>query len=134
MQLKLIQLAFFTAISLLINSCEGNTFKQGEMLYKNHCSGCHMEHGQGLQSLIPPLAGFNYLAENRAGIACIITNGLKDTLRYGDKVYSEAMLPIPNLTDAELTNIINFINQAWCNDFGYVKIKDVQEALRKCKS
>ncbi len=102
------------------------------MLYKTQCSNCHMPEGQGLQSLIPPLAGFNYFADERAKIACIITNGLNDTIKYNDRVFTEPMEAIPNLTDAEITNIINYINHAWGNDFGYVKINEVKEALKQC--
>jgi mono/diheme cytochrome c family protein len=121
-----------TVISLLTN-CEENTFKQGELLYLNKCASCHMANGEGLQSLIPPLAGFNYLSEDRAQIACIITNGLADTVRYGGRVFVEPMAGIPNLSEAEITNIINYINHAWGNDFGYVKIIDVKEALKDCR-
>jgi len=128
-------LSFLVGISglLLLTNCQDNTFKQGEILYLNKCASCHMANGEGLQSLIPPLAGFNYLAENRAQIACIITNGLADTIKYGNRVFVEPMEGIPNLTEAEITNIINYINHAWGNDFGYVKINDVKEALIDCK-
>jgi mono/diheme cytochrome c family protein len=121
------------SILLFFISCN-NTFKQGEVLYKNNCANCHMLNGEGLQSLIPPLAGVNYLSETRAQIACIISYGLKDTLQINGKTYTEEMLPIPNLTEAEITNIINYINHAWENDYGYVKIKEVKEALKACKS
>ncbi len=128
-------LSFLMGISVLflLTNCEENTFKQGELLYMNKCASCHMANGEGLQSLIPPLAGFNYLPENRAQIACIITNGLSDTIAYGNRVFVEPMQGIPHLSEAEITNIINYINHAWGNDFGYVKINDVREALKGCK-
>ncbi|KAA3639200.1 MAG: cytochrome c [Bacteroidetes bacterium] len=126
--------SFFCLVFLgFMTSCGENTFKQGEMLYKTQCANCHMLDGQGLQSLIPPLAGFKFYPENRAQIACIITNGFKDTIRYNDRIYTEPMEAIPNLTEAEITNIINYINHAWGNDFGYVKISDVEDALNDCK-
>ncbi len=133
MAIKLYHLIILISFSFFLSSC-GNTFKQGEILYKNNCANCHMINGEGLQSLIPPLAGVNYLSENRAEIACLIKYGMKDTITIDGRTFTEEMFPIPNLTEAELTNIINYINQAWENDFGYVKINDVKTALKNCKS
>ena len=116
-----------------ISSCSTNTYKQGEMLYQAHCSDCHMDDGQGLKLLIPPLAGVDYLAEDRAQIACIIKNGLNDTLQINNKTYFQEMLAIPKLSEAEITNIINYINQAWGNDMGYVQINEVKSALEACE-
>ena len=45
--------------------CFTNKQHQGERLYVQHCSGCHGEQGQGLGTLIPPLAGSDYLAQHR---------------------------------------------------------------------
>jgi hypothetical protein len=42
------------------------------------------------------------------------------------------MAGIPQLTDFEITNVINYINTAWGNDYGYTKITEVQEALKDC--
>ena len=116
-----------------ISSCSTNTYKQGEMLYKAHCSDCHMDDGQGLKLLIPPLAGVNFLAEDRSKIACIIKNGLNDTLQINNKTYFQEMIAIPHLIEAEMTNIINYINQAWGNDLGYVMINEVKAALEACE-
>lgn len=134
MSIKLTHLLFFIGLIFIFSSCGSKTFKQGEALYKNNCANCHMLNGEGLQSLIPPLAGVNYLSENRAEIACIIKYGLKDTIVINDRTFTEEMLPIPHLTEAEITNIINYINHAWGNDFGYVKIEDIKSALKKCNS
>ena len=124
---------YFLFFLLILSSCGDRTFKQGKILYQGHCANCHMDNGKGLRSLIPPLAGVNYFGENRAMIACIIRNGLKDTIFIDDKIFSEEMLPIPTLNEAEITNIINYINQAWHNDLGYVQLNEVKEALQKCE-
>lgn len=92
-----------------------------------------MDDGQGLKLLIPPLAGVDYLAEDRSQIACIIKNGLNDTLQINNKIYFQEMLAIPKLSEAEITNIINYINQAWGNDMGYVQINEVKAALEACE-
>ena len=45
-------LAFF-----LYQQSGGSTNSAGQRLYTTHCANCHMDNGQGLRQLIPPLAG-----------------------------------------------------------------------------
>ena len=43
------------------------------------------------------------------------------------------MAGVPQLTDVEIANIINYINHEWGNDNGYTTIKQVQAQLEECK-
>lgn len=91
-----------------------------------------MEDGQGLKGLIPPLANADYLKNNQAQIACIIRHGMQGTILVNGKEYEQIMQPIPQLSDFEIANVINYINQAWGNDYGFVPINEVQASLKKC--
>ena len=44
---------------------EADRMAQGRALYLAHCSGCHQPTGQGLPGAFPPLAGADYLLEDR---------------------------------------------------------------------
>ncbi len=127
--------AFFLMCSLAsiwLISCEGNPYKQGAILYENFCVNCHMEDGSGLEGLIPPLAGADYLKENNLQTACIIRKGISDTILVNGRQYTDPMAGIPQLSDFEINNIINYINHAWGNDYGYVKLEDVRQTLENC--
>ena len=114
------------------NACQKKPFPQGEALYRTHCASCHMDDGLGLRGVIPPLAGADYVARDPATIACIIRNGLKDSIRVNGIVYSEPMAGIPKLTEFQIANIINYINSAWGNDFGYVPMPEIRQRLLDC--
>ena len=113
-------------------SCGDHAFTQGEILYANFCANCHMPDGTGLEGNIPPLAGSDFIKNAPAQMACIIRYGISDTIIVNGRKYGQPMAGIPKLSDFEIANIINYINHSWGNDFGYVQIGEVQEALNQC--
>lgn len=115
-----------------LNGCSEHPYQQGQILYENFCSNCHMADGSGLEGLIPPLAGADYLRDNQSSLACLIRYGIKDTIIVNGKTYSNPMEGIPNLTEFEITNIINYINQAWGHQLGTVIASDTQKQLDDC--
>ncbi|GJM33281.1 MAG: hypothetical protein DHS20C18_22820 [Saprospiraceae bacterium] len=133
MYLKLSIFSIIIGVLAFLISCDSNPYKQGAILYENFCASCHMEDGVGLEGLIPPLAGADYLKNANLQTTCIIRKGISDTITVNGRQYTDPMAGIPQLSDFEITNIINYINQAWGNDFGYVKLEDVRETLENCR-
>lgn len=127
-------LSFFSlALCLSIyTSCKENPYQQGEILYNHYCANCHIEDGTGLKGLIPPLANADWVKNNPTEMACLIRNGMKGEIVVNGKTYNQEMVGFPQLTRYELANIINYINQAWGNDYGTVKVTDIKEELEVC--
>ncbi|MEM9983947.1 MAG: cytochrome c [Bacteroidota bacterium] len=105
----------------------------GAQLYQTHCATCHMEAGQGLGKLYPPVAGSDFVAARGAELACGIVNGYADTLVVNGVTYSRPMPGIKTLSDYEITQIINHIKTAWGAQGEPVNFKSVQVALEECK-
>jgi len=126
---------FLSICLFFIVSCtpNGEQYKHGQKLYEAHCESCHMVDGTGLGANIPPLAASDYLKQRQSSIACIIKYGIEDSLTVNGIQYTEKMIGIPQLSEFEMANIINFINHAWGNDFGYVKIETLKENLENCQ-
>ncbi len=93
-----------------------------------------MEDGTGLPGIIPPLKGADYLKEDPLRAACIVRYGMEGTVVVNDTTYNQPMPGIPEnkISAFEITNIINYINQAWGNDYGYVGYVEVKERLEAC--
>ena len=129
-------LIVLSLLFLLLNwNCGTNEFRQGHNLYDQHCASCHMEEGTGLGQLIPPLAGADYVRDNNLATACIIRYGLVDSIVVNGKQYGEQpMAGIGELSDFQIVNIMNYINHAWGNDYGFVKLADVRQRLEECKA
>ncbi len=92
-----------------------------------------MDDGTGLVGVIPPLAGADYVRDNVDKLPCIIRKGMKGEVVVNGWTYRGEMLPNTQLTDFEITNIINYINTAWGNDYEIVKHDMVRTALENCK-
>jgi len=130
MKAKSLIFSFF--ILFFVFACQSNPYAHGKRLYEAYCGSCHMEDGQGLKSLVPPLAKSDYLTQNQDKLVCIINKGLNGSIVVNGKEYNQPMAGIPKLDPTQLTNIINYINHAWGNDAGYTKIQDVEAALENC--
>jgi mono/diheme cytochrome c family protein len=133
MNVKIKVTIFLLFVLGMWSACNTNIYKQGEWLYNTNCANCHMEDGTGLGTNIPPLAGADYLEAHRNQLACIIRYGIKDTIIVNGKIYHQAMAGHANLTETEITNVINYIHQAWDNELTPISLVEVTEQLKNCK-
>jgi hypothetical protein len=92
-----------------------------------------MDNGEGLGALIPPLAGSDYLAPNRDRLACMVRNGIQDTILVKGKVYAEQMLGNDKLSDIQIANVLNFVLYKWGNQIPPLTFEEVQKSLAVCK-
>ena len=117
----------------LLTSCEQQPYQIGERLYKVHCANCHMDAGEGLGALIPPLVAADYLTENRDQLACILRHGLQDTIVVNGKTYAEKMPGNDKLTEIQITNVLNYVLQSWGNQVPPLTFEEVKTSLERCK-
>lgn len=126
----------FIALLLLligVQNCGKTDYRQGKVLYEQHCANCHLEHGRGLGILIPPLAGSDWLKNNQDQLTCLIRKGIEGPIVVNDTTYNQIMLGNIELTDFQITNLTNYINNAWGNDYGVAKLADVRNQFESCQ-
>ncbi len=100
-------------------------------LYQTKCANCHMEQGQGLRQLIPPLAQADYLART-AELACIIRYGMQGEVTVNGVIYNQPMPDNPDLNETDIANLINYIRNEWGNEYPYVSVEEVKKHLEQC--
>lgn len=116
---------------LVANMVCNRTPEAGKYLYEWQCANCHFENGEGLADVIPSLAGSEFLEQNQSIIPCIIRDGINKEGATG-KPDGQGMPGNPELSEGQIMNIINYINNAWGNDYGKVTIKEVGEWVEAC--
>ncbi len=130
---KLFLFVFTLALSLtLFIHCQPEVFAQGERIYQSKCASCHMEEGQGLGELIPPVAASDYYLQHYDELVCNIINGMNGKIIVNGIEYEGEMLPIRSLTAAEMTNLINYMNHKWYPELQAVMMKDIQLEMDEC--
>jgi len=93
----------------------GTSTVDGKALYAQHCAACHGPEGKGQGDVFPALAG----NANLADIDMVI-----DVVLHGRQ--GTAMVPWgEQLSDEEIAAVINYILNAWGNNFGTVTPEDI---------
>ncbi|MCH2022866.1 MAG: cytochrome c [Saprospiraceae bacterium] len=127
---------FFYTLLLSLVSCKNSTktYNEGAILYKRHCENCHMSDGSGLEALYPPLAKADMLKNLGVKAACIIKYGLHGKILVNGIEFDTGMDPVQNLSDVEITNILNYIHNAWGNRKQFIQLNEVTHTLENCKT
>lgn len=123
---------FFVGL-LIGNLLFFRTQEQGRQLYIEHCSLCHMENGEGLAGLIPPLKKADWLAKNPEKIACIIRYGQKGEVKVNGITYNHPMPPNLKLSDIEIHNLTNFILSNFENNISKRTFEQIIKDLQTCR-
>lgn len=132
MKIKIFALLLTTG--LLAPFCQRNPYQEGSRLYAVHCANCHGDDGKGLGALIPPLAGSDYLQKERGQLACILVNGLSDTIVVNGVLYGGQPMPAnAALSDIHVANILNYIQNSWGNQLPDFTLQEVRADLSRCK-
>jgi len=106
---------------------------QGRNIYQTQCKNCHAENGEGLGALIPPLKEADYLRKNKSQLACIIRNGLKDTIGVNGKTYTSQMSAQIQLAPIEVAEVITYITNSFGNKQGIYHTEKVNSDLGNCR-
>ncbi|WP_240635607.1 c-type cytochrome [Hymenobacter rigui] len=117
---------------LSLAGCFTERQNEGAQLYASHCANCHGDQGQGLQRLIPPVAGADFVAQRRADLPCIIRKGLKGPLVVNGVSYNQVMPGHEDLTDSQITNLLNFLQTHWGNKNQPYTIREASDLLGRC--
>jgi len=127
---------FKTSILFSLLIISSNTFAQdaglkesvtrGAEIYASECITCHMEDGQGIIGVFPPLAKSDYLMTDTDRAIKVILEGLSgEVVVNGDTYYGE-MTSI-DFTDREVADIMNYIMNSWGNEGEMVSESDVKK-------
>ncbi len=87
----------------------------GEALYNSHCAACHQGTGGGLAGAFPPLAGSDYLMQDRQRAIETILNGLSGPITVNGQTYDAVMPALNYLDDQATADVLSYVFNAWGN-------------------
>src|SRR6478736_5826082 len=102
---------------------------RGKGIYEAQCIACHMEKGEGLEGVFPPLANSDYLKADKKRAAQQILYGASGEMTVNGTLYVGEMAAF-DLTDTEVSDVLNYINHSFGNK-GYVTTPAEVKAVRK---
>lgn len=99
--------------------------KNGKEVYLLQCQSCHLEKGEGVEGLYPPLAKTNYL-KNTKKIIGIILNGQSGEITVNGKKYNTDMPAQSYLTDQQIADVLNYVRTSWGNKYPAITAAQVK--------
>ena len=103
--------------------------KKENEVYTLNCQSCHMEKGEGMEGVYPPLAKTNYLKDSKR-IIDVILNGQFGEITVNGKKYNTDMPAQAYLTDEQIADVLTYIRSSWGNKYPSIKPAQVK-AKRK---
>lgn len=122
----------FGGLFLFYQLSENSTGGAGAKLYTIYCANCHMEEGEGLRNLIPPLKNADYIPVNKESLACIIRNGQSGEIMVNDTVYNFTMPPNAEITPTEIATLLRYIFAQWYPEETAPTFSEIKEQLYNC--
>ncbi|GLU45147.1 c-type cytochrome [Allomuricauda sp. NBRC 101325] len=104
------------------------SMEKGKGVYQTLCASCHMAEGTGVNRVFPPLESSENL-KDASYVAKTIKNGMSGPIKVKGVTYNSSMLAM-NLSDQQISDVMNYIRNSWGNSYGPVQTKDLPELLK----
>lgn len=98
---------------------------RGKEIYQAQCITCHMEQGEGIEGVYPPLAKSDYLKADKLRAAKQVLHGLSGEIKVNGVVYNGEMAAF-DLTDQEVSDVLNYVRNSFGNKGDAVKPEEVK--------
>lgn len=97
----------------------------GQKVYAKHCLVCHMNKGQGVPGLNPPLVDTDWVSGDKTRLIEVVLQGLNGPIEVNGESYSGAMMGFAYLSDEEVAAVLSHIRSSFGNQAGAVSVEEV---------
>jgi nitrite reductase (NO-forming) len=107
------------------------SIERGKEVYALYCQNCHMEDGNGMPGVNPPLAKADFLKKPAKTLINIILKGESGEVVVNGTKY---IVPMPSqeyLTDMQIADVLNYSKNSWGNKIPGAVTPAMVETLRK---
>lgn len=87
---------------------------RGNEIYVTYCLSCHLEKGEGIDGVYPPLAKSDYLMADKKRSIIQVLRGAKGEMKVNGKMYNAEMTGV-ELTDQEVSDVLNYVRNSFGN-------------------
>jgi nitrite reductase (NO-forming) len=109
------------------------SIKRGKDLYVRECQNCHMENGEGLAGVYPPLAKADYMKKPSAHLIDVVLKGLEGEIVVNGEKYNSPMPAQAYISDEDTADILNYMRNSWGNKGPAITPAEVKKQRAKIK-
>ena len=107
------------------------SIKRGKEVYELSCQNCHMEDGEGMPDINPPLAKADFLKKPSGTLIGIVLNGQSGDVVVNGKKYNAIMPAMEYMEDEQIADVLNYIRNSWGNKIPGTVTPAMVKALRE---
>lgn len=106
------------------------SINRGKDIYVAQCLTCHMEQGEGIEDVYPPLAKSDYLMADKKRSIEQVLYGAKGEMKVKGKTYNAEMSAF-DLNDQQASDVLNYIRNSFGNKGGALTPDEVKATRKK---
>ena len=97
----------------------------GKILYMQFCMACHMENGEGVPSLYPPLTQTDYVLGDKRRLIETVIHGMEGPIEVKGEKYNNIMAKLDYLRDEQIADVLTYIRSNFGNSADPVSVSEV---------
>ena len=106
------------------------SMERGKEVYTDFCITCHKVSGEGTSKIFPPVAKSDYLKNFQTESIKGVKYGQQGKIKVNGIEYN-ATMPDSGLTDEEVADVMNYINNSWGNKIsGIITTEKVKKIIK----
>jgi nitrite reductase (NO-forming) len=106
------------------------SIERGKDIYIANCLTCHLDQGEGIEDVYPPLAKADYLMADKKRSIQQVLYGANVEMKINGKTYSGEMSGF-DLTDEQASDVVNYIRNSFGNKGSAVTPDEVKASRKK---
>jgi len=132
-KLNFLILAVSSIILLSFQQKQGDlkaSMQRGKEIYERNCISCHMNEGEGLTGIFPPLSKSDYMLTDKKRAIKQTLYGVSGEMTVNEVQYNGEMNGY-DLTDEQMSDLMNYIFNSFDNTGGVTTPADVKSVRKK---
>ncbi len=107
-----------------VENTSASQSETGEQIFDRTCIACHQANAQGIPNVFPPLAGSDFLQNNKEKAIDFVLHGHTGPLVVNHKSFNNTMPPQP-LDDRQIAKVLTFVRKSFGHSMGPVTPAEV---------
>ena len=104
---------------------------RGKDVYTAQCMSCHLEQGEGIENVYPPLAKSDYLLADKKRSITEVLYGLTGPIKVKGTSYDGVMTGFEMLSDEEVSDVLNYVRNSFGNKGAAVTPEEVKSSRKQ---
>lgn len=100
--------------------------ERGKKVYDANCLTCHMEDGNGVPRMNPPLTKSKRINGDKRKLITVVLKGLDANTEIDGEYYTNVMAPHDFLNDQQIADVLTFIRTSFGNKASMVTVREVR--------